>query len=229
MLTIYIPLPDGRDYPDDEDAWFVESLSELIDEYLRPLDAAIGGFETGPDEVGLCAFGADAAQMADALMELLTRHCPQGTVLDLFYDEEEGEVGESETRALFADGAIATQDALPVADTEFAYRPFRIGAVGKSFEFAITDRYIFKAIATGCGLSKQQVVDAIDMAERVRLSKDELDGGIARLHQAGYLVNDGDSFTLATGIAAALPRTAKGNLSWYREASWDQVYQAMFA
>ncbi|MBT5019859.1 MAG: hypothetical protein HON04_14075, partial [Planctomicrobium sp.] len=53
MLTIYIPLPEGHRYPNDKDAWYLESLAELVDETLHSLGAAIGGFETGPNEVGL--------------------------------------------------------------------------------------------------------------------------------------------------------------------------------
>ena len=30
MLTIYIPLPEGHRYPNDEDAWFLESLSVTL-------------------------------------------------------------------------------------------------------------------------------------------------------------------------------------------------------
>lgn len=226
MLTIYVPLPEGHRYPNDSDAWFLESLSEMIDEALLPLGASVGGFETGPDEVGLCVFGADPKTMATELVPLLKRHCPAGTYLNVFYDEDED--GTSEDILLFRSGEAPVREPIPVTSPEHAYRPVDLTAPALSSRFAEDDRYIFKAIASSPGLSLGDINSAMDAMERIRLEEQALKDGIDRLQKAGYVRSDAAGLQVAPRIAGQLPRTAKGNVSSYRREAWDRVFEALF-
>ena len=226
MLTIYIPLPEGHRYPNDEDAWFLESLAELVDETLLSLGASVGGFETGPEEVGICVFGADPKTMATKVTPFLKRHCPSGTHLHTFYDDVEE--GESEDNPLFTDADTATCEPLPVSSSDFAYSPLDLKPYRQSIKFAADDRYIFKAIATSPGISVTNLNDAIDAAERIGLKDDELSDGVARLQDADYIYSDAEGLHVARRIANELPRTAKGNVSSYRDDAWKQVYDTLF-
>ncbi|MDB4793079.1 hypothetical protein OAG75_00395 [bacterium] len=228
MLTIYIPLPEGHRYPNDKDAWYLESLAELVDETLHSLGATIGGFETGPNEVGLCVFDADPKAIMEALTPLLKRHCPLGTYLHTFYDEDEGEEGESEDIGLFIDSDTPSCEPLPLSSPKFVYSPLDSEPFDRSVEFATCDRHIFKAIASSPGITVKDLNNMIDYFERIRLNDDKLSDGVTRLLDAGYIYLDSGGLYVTQRIAPKLPLTAKGNISTYRDDAWEQFNNDLF-
>lgn len=226
MLTVHIPLPSGQEHPTDHDQWFIESLAELMDDQLSTIQGAVGGFETGGDIVGICVFDADPKQMAQALTPLLKAHCPPGTCLHLYYEEDEP--GETEEFPLFGEGEKPPCLPLPLTSPDMAYGSVNLKPTSVPIGFTQTDEEIFKAIATAPGLTRDNIGNAVDAMMHIALTDEEISSGLSRLLEAGYIHVDNQSFVVAPEIAEQLPRTAKGNISAYREEAWDQVNAALF-
>lgn len=225
MLTVRVPLADGHDRPDDREAWFLESLAELVDAALQPLGAEVGGIEEGRDECGLCLFGDDAGEMAAAVVPLLKRHCPAGTVLEMSGDH----AGPREIVPLFPPGETPAGEPLPVASPEFAWRPVDASRLRPAAAFAASDRHVFRTIATCPGIAVDQINAALDAADRTTLPEADVAAGVDRLVAAGYVETREEKLRVAPTMAERLPRTAAGNVSWFRSDAWHTVEEALFS
>lgn len=226
MLIIYIPFSEGRRDPNDEDAWFIDSLAELVHESVAEVGGYVGGIESGTGEMGICVFEANPKQMLDLLSPLLKRHCPKDTHLVLFYEDDEDEKVEEEF--LFHGDEIPQLEQLPSKNAQWAYRPFMIDSRPINIKFFETDKYVFEAIASSPGISRQYLNNAIDFSQRMMLSEDELVGGIARLISVGYIYSEDDKYFVNKDLLTQMPQTASGRISGLRHDAWKSVNKALF-
>jgi hypothetical protein len=117
-----------------------------------------------------------------------------------------------------------------VPDPNLLYRPLTVEPRGRpATPLGEEDRYVFQAIATSGGLSREAIAPAVDAAQRKGLSDAEVAGALDRLERAGYIQVQGEDIGLPKVIENLLPKTASGRVSSLREAAWDQVFEALFA
>ena len=226
MLTIYSPFPEARRYPSDEDEWFIDSLAELVHELVVSIGGSVGGIESGTGEMGICVFEANPKEMLGLLSPLLKRHCPKGTHMVLFYEDDEDEKIEEES--LFRGDETPQLEPLPLKNVQLAYRPFEIESRPVKTKFLETDKYIFEAIASSSGISRQYLNNAIDYSQRMILNEDELTSGIVRLMSAGYIYSEVDKYFVNEDLLTQIPRTANGKVSGFRHDAWKSVHKALF-
>lgn len=223
-MALFLPLSDR----DDHDLWFAESLSELIDEALRPFDSSgVGGYGYGGDEIEIWITLPSSPEAMDAVRGLARRHCPQGTrvyVADV-NDDDEDDVESVET-PLFDDGEQAAEKPLPLAAAKFAYRVFRIAAHKHRSKFGDKDRYVFKNIAIKPGGDVEAVRYWVD--EECGITAAQFAASLDRLQSSGYIVPCEGGYAVPADISNQLPHTAQGNVSSIRQDAWNAVFEAFF-
>jgi hypothetical protein len=64
-------------------------------------------------------------------------------------------------------------------------------------------------LCTSKGATLRDIIGAGDYIEHAIMTKDELFGGLKRLHKAGLLIQKGDRYKLAPRVAAAYRRILK--------------------